>query len=74
MCQFPIKIQEIIFGSNFAFFLVSYPDSATPEFLSGRDAIVQFLTRKWLKELDYRLIKELWTFGDNRMTVRFACE
>ncbi|MEG3899073.1 MULTISPECIES: DUF1348 family protein [unclassified Microcoleus] len=33
------------------------------EFLSGRDAIVQFLTRKWLKELDYRLIKELWTFG-----------
>jgi nuclear transport factor 2 (NTF2) superfamily protein len=44
------------------------------EFLSGRDAIVQFLTRKWLKELDYRLIKELWTFGDNRIAVRFAYE
>jgi nuclear transport factor 2 (NTF2) superfamily protein len=44
------------------------------EFLSGRDAIVQFLTRKWLKELNYRLIKELWTFQDNRIAVRFAYE
>lgn len=44
------------------------------EFLSGRDAIVQFLRRKWLKELDYRLIKELWTFGGNRIAVRFAYE
>ncbi|MHC5762901.1 nuclear transport factor 2 family protein [Nostoc sp.] len=44
------------------------------EFLSGREAIVQFLTRKWLKELDYRLIKELWTFQDNRIAVRFAYE
>ena len=44
------------------------------EFLSGRDAIVQFLTRKWNKELDYRLIKELWTFGGSRIAVRFAYE
>lgn len=44
------------------------------EFLSGRDAIVQFLTRKWNKELEYRLIKELWAFCDNRIAVRFAYE
>ena len=44
------------------------------EFLSGREAIVQFLTRKWSKELDYRLIKELWTFHGNRIAVRFAYE
>jgi len=44
------------------------------EFLSGRDAIVAFLTRKWQRELDYRLIKELWSFRDNRIAVRFAYE
>jgi nuclear transport factor 2 (NTF2) superfamily protein len=44
------------------------------EFLTGRDAIVQFLTRKWNKELDYRLIKELWTFREYRIAVRFAYE
>ncbi len=44
------------------------------EFLSGRAAIVEFLTRKWSKELDYRLIKELWAFTDNRIAVRFAYE
>jgi nuclear transport factor 2 (NTF2) superfamily protein len=44
------------------------------EFLKGRDAIVAFLTRKWSRELDYRLIKELWTFRDNRIAVRFAYE
>src|SRR5215475_719140 len=44
------------------------------EFFSGRAAIVQFLTRKWAKELDYRLIKELWTFNGNRIAVRFAYE
>lgn len=42
------------------------------EFLCGREAIVQLLTRKWLKELEYRLIKELWAFQDNRIAVRFA--
>jgi len=44
------------------------------EFLQGREAIVAFLTRKWARELDYRLIKELWTFGGNRIAVRFAYE
>ena len=44
------------------------------EFLCGRPAIVQFLTRKWQKELDYRLIKELWAFHENRIAVRFAYE
>lgn len=44
------------------------------EFLQGRPAIVAFLTRKWAKELDYRLIKELWTFAGNRIAVRFAYE
>lgn len=44
------------------------------EFLSGREAIIQFLRRKWAKELDYRLIKELWAFHENRIAVRFAYE
>ena len=44
------------------------------EFFQGRPAIVAFLTRKWVKELDYRLIKELWSFDGNRIAVRFAYE
>ncbi|RYZ79276.1 MAG: nuclear transport factor 2 family protein, partial [Moraxellaceae bacterium] len=44
------------------------------EFLTGRTQIVEFLTRKWQKELEYRLIKELWAFEDNRIAVRFAYE
>ncbi len=44
------------------------------EFIHGREAIIAFLTRKWSKELDYRLIKELWTFEGNRIAVRFAYE
>ena len=44
------------------------------EFVNGRDAIVAFLERKWNHELDYRLIKELWAFGGNRIAVRFAYE
>jgi nuclear transport factor 2 (NTF2) superfamily protein len=44
------------------------------EFLQGRDAIEAFLTRKWAKELDYRLIKEVWAFRENRIAVRFAYE
>ncbi|MDQ0510255.1 nuclear transport factor 2 family protein [Ancylobacter amanitiformis] len=44
------------------------------EFVNGREAIVAFLARKWAKELDYRLIKELWAFTDNRIGVRFAYE
>ena len=44
------------------------------EFVEGRDEIVAFLTRKWNRELDYRLIKELWAVTDNRIAVRFAYE
>ena len=44
------------------------------EFLVGRDAIVRFLAGKWERELEYRLIKELWAFGENRIAVRFAYE
>ena len=44
------------------------------EFLRGRDEIVRFLTRKWERELEYRLVKELWAFTDDRIAVRFAYE
>jgi len=44
------------------------------QFLNGRKEIVSFLTAKWNRELDYRLIKELWAFGENRIAVRFAYE
>jgi hypothetical protein len=44
------------------------------EFPIGREQVKLFLTRKWNKELDYRLIKELWAFTDNRIAVRFAYE
>ena len=44
------------------------------EFFQGRVKIIEFLTRKWLKELDYRLIKELWAFDDNKIAVRFQYE
>jgi nuclear transport factor 2 (NTF2) superfamily protein len=44
------------------------------EFVNGRDQIVQFLDRKWKKELDYRLIKELWAVDGNRIAVRYAYE
>lgn len=57
--------------------LVYTPDSYwrnRSEFIEGRSDIVAFLTRKWAKELDYRLIKELWAFTGNRIAVRFAYE
>ncbi|MEU4408783.1 nuclear transport factor 2 family protein [Streptosporangium sp. NPDC023963] len=44
------------------------------EFVDGRDAIIAFLRRKWARELEYRLIKELWAFDGNRIAVRFAYE
>jgi uncharacterized protein len=44
------------------------------EFINGRSEIVSFLSRKWSKELDYRLIKELWAFAGSRIAVRFAYE
>ena len=53
------------------------PDSTwrnRDEFFSGRQAIVAFLTRKWARERDYRLIKEVWAFTGNRIAVRFVYE
>ena len=44
------------------------------EFVQGREAVVAFLVGKWTRERDYRLIKELWAFGENRIAVRFAYE
>ena len=44
------------------------------EFVSGHAEIIQFLQRKWAREMDYRLIKELWAFTENRIAVRFAYE
>ena len=44
------------------------------EFIRGREAIEAFLIRKWIRELEYRLIKEVWAFRDNRIAVRFAYE
>jgi uncharacterized protein len=44
------------------------------EFINGRKEIISFLTHKWTTELDYRLIKEMWTFTGNRIAVRFAYE
>lgn len=44
------------------------------EFLQGRNSIVEFLTRKWRRELEYRLVKELWAWQGNRIAVRFAYE
>ena len=57
--------------------LVYTPDSQwrnRAEFPQGRAQIVEFLRRKWARELDYRLIKELWAFTDSRIAVRFAYE
>jgi nuclear transport factor 2 (NTF2) superfamily protein len=57
--------------------LVYTPDSRwrnRAEFIEGREAIQAFLTRKWQRELDYRLIKELWAFHGNRIAARFAYE
>ena len=57
--------------------LVYTPDSVwrnRAEFVRGRVEIVEFLKRKWARELEYRLIKELWAFTDNRLAVRFAYE
>jgi uncharacterized protein len=44
------------------------------QFINGREAVVQFLTRKWEKELDYKLKKELWSYTENRISVRFEYE
>lgn len=44
------------------------------EIFSGRSKIIEFLTRKWAREIEYRLIKEVWAYSDNRIAVRFAYE
>lgn len=44
------------------------------EFFTGHQAIIEFLNRKWVKELDYKLMKELWCYSDNRISVRFEYE
>ena len=44
------------------------------EFVNGREQVVEFLSRKWVRELDYRLKKQLWAFTDNRIAVRFEYE
>jgi nuclear transport factor 2 (NTF2) superfamily protein len=65
-------------GRNPAKVAMAYmPDSQwrnRAEFIRGRAAIESFLTRKWHRELEYRLIKELWAFNENRIAVRFAYE
>jgi len=65
-------------GRNPAKVALAYtPDSRwrnRAEFPQGRDQIAEFLTRKWAKELDYRLIKELWAYDGNRIAVRYAYE
>jgi uncharacterized protein len=53
------------------------PDSrrrSRTEFLTGREAIIQFLKRKWANELDYHLMKELWCYSGNRISIRFEYE
>jgi nuclear transport factor 2 (NTF2) superfamily protein len=55
-------------------YTVDCPWRNRAEFINGREAIIQFLTRKWNRELEYRLVKELWSFDDSRIAVRFAYE
>lgn len=65
-------------GRNPATVSLAYTEDSTwrnrSEFLQGRAEIQRFLTRKWAKELEYRLIKELWAYSENRIAVRFAYE
>jgi nuclear transport factor 2 (NTF2) superfamily protein len=65
-------------GRNPARVALAYTEDSSwrnrAEFLQGRAAIVAFLERKWARELDYRLIKDLWAHADNRIAVRFAYE
>ncbi len=65
-------------GRNPAVVSLAYTEDSAwrnrAEIFTGREAITQFLVRKWARELEYRLIKELWAFTDNRIAVRFAYE
>jgi uncharacterized protein len=55
-------------------YTVDCPWRNRAEFITGREEIIKFLTRKWNRELEYRLIKELWSFDGNHIAVRFAYE
>jgi nuclear transport factor 2 (NTF2) superfamily protein len=65
-------------GRNPQKVVLAYSEDSTwrnrAEFLAGREQIVAFLERKWRRELEYRLIKELWAYTENRIAVRFAYE
>jgi len=72
------KAEDAWNGKNPAAVSLAYTEDSTwrnrAEIFSGREAIAQFLVRKWSRELEYRLIKELWAHTDNRIAVRFAYE
>jgi nuclear transport factor 2 (NTF2) superfamily protein len=65
-------------GKNSATVALAYTEDSRwrnrSEFIQGREQIIQFLERKWAKELDYKLIKEVWAYSDNRIAVRFQYE
>ncbi len=72
------KAEDAWNGKNPEAVALAYtPDSRwrnRSEFLNGRAEIIAFLQRKWAKELEYRLIKEIWAYGEDRIAVRFAYE
>ena len=70
----PPRGAESTLTENVASPFQAEPRQNRPEFINGRSEIIAFLTREWAKELDYRLIKELWAFAGNRIAVRFAYE
>jgi len=65
-------------GKNPAAVALAYTEDSRwrnrSEFIQGREQIIQFLERKWAQELDYKLIKEVWAYSDNRIAVRFQYE
>lgn len=72
------KAEDAWNGKNPSAIALAYTEDSAwrnrAEIFQGRQAIVGFLTRKWARELDYCLIKELWAFHENRIAVRFAYE
>lgn len=72
------KAEDAWNGKNLQAISLAYSEDSVwrnrSEFINGREEIVEFLTRKWKRELDYRLIKELWCYTDSRIAVRFAYE
>ena len=69
---FVTKAAEPVAGIIFPFIGKAHRNRS--EFVEGQEAVVAFLQRKWAKELEYRLIKELWAFDGARIAVRFAYE